>query len=71
MSHAELIELRSGKSLVELLRDSEIGCPEECLCDEAADKIEKLRAALQQIADAPVPYPNQGLQLIARKALEA
>jgi hypothetical protein len=46
------------------------------LIDEAADEIERLRAALQRIADndypasTPIRYSIEALQEIARRALE-
>ena len=48
-----------------------VGCAWACLRGDDLAEIYVLSAALRQIVDAPVPYPNQGLQLIARKALEA
>jgi deferrochelatase/peroxidase EfeB len=64
------------RDIVELLRDHAPGLGHgtcaDCYANTmelAADEIERLQAALKQIADAPVSYPNQGLQLIAHRAL--
>lgn len=52
-------------------------CDEDCLVLEAADRIEKLEAALKRIRDCPWPGPLQTIrnradlmQQIAKEALE-
>lgn len=40
--NAKVSKQREDKSIVELLRNDDIGCPHECLCEEAATEIERL-----------------------------
>jgi hypothetical protein len=47
MLSKEIASARQGRDLVSLLRDSDIGCSEECLCEQAATEIARLRAALK------------------------
>jgi len=52
---AEVKQRRKGKPLVDLLRDRDedgIGCAHECLCEPAADAIERLRAAATHANDS-------------------
>jgi hypothetical protein len=58
---------RNGKTLVELLRDEEIGCAHVCLCEQAAAEIERLEIALSaetercaKIADGMESVQNIG-----------
>ena len=63
-------------NLVQQLRHTaEMGvCDEDCLMLEAADKIEKLREALQRIRDCDfvitLPDRMDAVRVIAREALE-
>lgn len=48
-------ELRGDRGIVSLLRDGEIGCCHECLCEQAASEIEKLLTVLKPFAEYADP----------------
>jgi hypothetical protein len=77
MTNAQVEAARAGRDLISLLRDEEIGCSHECLCEQAAAEIARLRADRDQRCaellaeiDRLTPYIDEVARLRARPTEE-